>query len=176
MVITRKWAMPNSRTFTILPIKRLIEKYLPESGVVVDPFANDSTYGTITNDLNPESKALYHLDALEFLKSQKDNLADMVLYDPPYSMRQASECYKSFGKEKLSGTVTNMRYWSQCKDECARIVKVGGLCLSCGWNSMGMGKNRGFEIEEILLVPHGGNRNDTIIVLEKKTGGRAKWD
>lgn len=168
MLITREWSMPNSKTFSIPPIKRLIEKYIPKGGVVVDPFANDSKYGTITNDLNPESAALYHLDALEFLKLQKDSLADMVLYDPPYSMRQASECYKSFGKEKLSGTVTNMRYWSQCKDESARIIKPGGICLSCGWNSMGLGKNRGFEIEEILLVPHGGNRNDTIIVLERK--------
>lgn len=168
MVITREWAMPNSKTFSIPPIKRLIEKYIPKNGVVVGPFANDSKYGTITNDLNPESIALYHLDALEFLKAQAGNIADMVLYDPPYSMRQASECYKSFGKEKLSGTVTNMRYWSQCKDESARIIKPGGICLSCGWNSMGLGKNRGFTIIEILLVPHGGNRNDTIITVERK--------
>jgi hypothetical protein len=31
-----------------------------------------------------------------------------------------------------------------------------------------MGKNRGFEIQEILLVAHGGNHNDTICVVEKK--------
>ncbi len=35
-------------------------------------------------------------------------------------------------------------------------------------NSMGMGKNRGFEIQRILLVPHGGNHNDTIVTVEKK--------
>lgn len=99
---------------------------------------------------------------------QQDGSADMILYDPPYSMRQASECYKSFGKEKLSGTVTNMRYWSSCKKECARILKAGGVCVSCGWNSMGLGKNRGFTIVEVLLVPHGGNRNDTIVVVEVK--------
>lgn len=168
MVITREWAMPNSRTFSILPIKRLIEKYIPGSRVIVDPFANDSIYGTITNDLNPQSNTTYHLDALDFLKLQPDAAADMVLYDPPYSMRQASECYKNFGREKLSGTVTNMRYWSQCKDECARILRRGGVCISCGWNSMGLGKNRGFSIKEILLVPHGGNRNDTIVCVEVK--------
>ena len=31
-----------------------------------------------------------------------------------------------------------------------------------------MGKNRGFEIVEILLVAHGGHHNDTICTVEKK--------
>jgi len=30
-----------------------------------------------------------------------------------------------------------------------------------------MGKNRGFEIVEILLVAHGGHHNDTIVTVEK---------
>lgn len=168
MIITREWAMPNSETFSIKPIKALIEKYIKDKAVIIDPFANKSKYGTITNDLNPNTGAMFHIYALEFLKMQQDGSADMILYDPPYSMRQASECYKSFGKEKLSGTVTNMRYWSSCKKECARILKAGGVCVSCGWNSMGLGKNRGFTIAEVLLVPHGGNRNDTIVVVEVK--------
>ena len=32
----------------------------------------------------------------------------------------------------------------------------------------GIGKKYGFEIEEILLVPHGGWHNDTIVVVERK--------
>lgn len=168
MIITREWAMPNSETFSIKPIKALIERYISGKSVIIDPFANSNKYGTITNDLNPNTSAQFHIDALEFLKMQQDGSADMILYDPPYSMRQASECYKSFGKEKLSGTVTNMRYWSDCKKECARILKHGGVCISFGWNSMGLGKNRGFTMAEVLLVPHGGNRNDTIAVVEIK--------
>lgn len=171
MIINRQWAMPNSKTFSIKPIKDLIERYISGKVCIIDPFANDSVYGTITNDLNPQSNAMYHIDALDFLKLQPDAAADMVLFDPPYSLRQASECYKSYGKERLAGTVTNMRYWSQCKNECARVLKSGGVCIACGWNSMGLGKKRGFEIVEILLVPHGGNRNDTIITVEIKNGG-----
>jgi hypothetical protein len=37
---------------------------------------------------------------------------------------------------------------------------------------MGMGKNRFFEIIEILLVPHGGHKNDTIVTVERKFQGR----
>ena len=31
----------------------------------------------------------------------------------------------------------------------------------------GIGKNNGFKIVEILLVPHGGWHNDTIVTVEK---------
>jgi len=33
---------------------------------------------------------------------------------------------------------------------------------------MGIGKNRGFEMTRILLVPHGGSKNDTIVTVETK--------
>lgn len=63
--------------------------------VIVDPFARNSDIGTITNDLDPETKAMYHKDATDFLCHLDDNIADIVLYDPPYSARQVSESYKS---------------------------------------------------------------------------------
>lgn len=37
-----------------------------------------------------------------------------------------------------------------------------------GWNSGGIGKKYGFEIEKIILIAHGGWHNDTIITIEKK--------
>lgn len=172
MRITREWAMPNANTFTVKPICEFIEhdllKIRNRNGVIVDPFANSCKFGTITNDLNPEFDTTFHLDALEFLKYLESESADMLLYDPPYSFRQASECYKSFGKENLSGTVTNMQYWKECKDECARIVKQNGIAMTFGWSSNGLGINRGFDITDILLVAHGGTQNDTICVREIK--------
>ena len=50
----------------------------------------------------------------------------------------------------------------------ARIIKPGGYAICCGWTSQGLGKNRGFEMIEILLVPHGGSKNDTIVTVEVK--------
>lgn len=171
MKITREWAMPNGKTFTIPPIKRLVEEYVlsvPHNGVIVDPFANSCEYGTITNDLNPEYQTDFHMDALKFLKTRGEEEADLVLYDPPYSITQASTLYKSFGKEKLEVNVANMKYWAECKNEIARITKKGGYVLSFGWNTNGIGINRGFEIQEILIVAHGGSKNDTLCVAEKK--------
>jgi hypothetical protein len=47
-------------------------------------------------------------------------------------------------------------------------IKVGGYAISFGWNSNAFGATRGFEVVEILLVPHGGHHNDTIVTVEQK--------
>jgi len=169
VAMNRIWAMPNKLTFTIKPIKELLHRYL--NGVVIDPFANESKLGTITNDLNPAMNTDYHLDALAFLKLMESNSADVVLYDPPYSITQAAQCYNEFGKDKLEQSVANMGYWANCKNEVARILKPNGICIICGWSSNGIGLNRGFEMLEILLVPHGGSKNDTIVTVERKREG-----
>lgn len=170
--ITRVWAMPNSNTFSIKPIKNLIERHIGVFGqlkkVIVDPFAGNSQYGTITNDLNPVMPTNYHLDALNFLKKLGNASADIVLFDPPYSFAQAVECYKSFGKDKLIINTANMKYWAEVKNEIARILKPRGIVISCGWNTNGLGKKRGFDVLEILIVRHGGHKNDTLVTVEQK--------
>lgn len=168
MIINRVWAMPNARTFIIKPIQELVEREVAQAKVIIDPFANSCGYGTITNDLNPEFDTDYHMDALAFLKQQKSDSADLVLYDPPYSISQATEMYKSYGKEKLEINVSNMQYWADCKNEIARIVKTGGKVICCGWNTNGIGKCRGFKMTELLIVYHGGSKNDTLVTLEYK--------
>jgi hypothetical protein len=37
---------------------------------------------------------------------------------------------------------------------------------------MGLGKNRGFEMQRILLVAHGGSKNDTMVTVELKGSRR----
>lgn len=168
MEIRRVWAMPNSQTFSIKPIKQLIEKYQGlTSGDWCDPFARNCKLANITNDINPKTSATYHMDALEFLKAQPDSSMAGVLYDPPYSPRQIKECYDGIGKP-LTQAITSAKFWSDQKKQIARIVKTGGYVLSFSWNSGGIGKKYGFEIMEILLVAHGGWHNDTICVVEKR--------
>lgn len=163
--IVRQWAMPNKLTFLIKPIRELLEKELT-GGLWIDPFAGEFSPAGITNDLNPARPTNFHMDAIDFLKMFPDNSVDGVLYDPPYSSRQVKECYDGIdGGIKWDGKTT---FWSQTKDEAARIIKPGGKVICFGWNSMGLGKSRGFEMRNILLVPHGGSRNDTICTVEIK--------
>lgn len=166
--IDRVWAMPNKNTFKIKPIEQLIGETVDLSLLWIDPFANQNKIASITNDLNTDYDTDYHLDALEFLKMFDDNSVDGVLYDPPYSPRQVSECYNDVGYS-VTWDTTKASFWGNHKREISRIVKIGGRVITFGWNSGGIGNKYGFEIERILLVPHGGWHNDTICTVEIKT-------
>ncbi len=146
MKIERKWAMPNKRTFEIKPIKELIKKHKNKGDLVLDPFPFE-----------------YEIDATEFMKKLEDNAFDLGLLDPPYSPRQLKECYKGKGEYDTKAST-----WSNWKSLMAKKIKSGGKVISFGWSSGGLGMRRGFKIIEILLVPHGGQHNDTICVVEEK--------
>lgn len=150
--IDRVWAMPNHKTFEIQPVKELLEqeeKDLP--GIIVDPFPHP-----------------FKQDAIEYLKSIQTESIYKVRFDPPYSQRQLREMYDNLG---LSLEMNN-GYWAKCRAEIARILKVGGKCISFGWNSNGIGLQYGFEITRIRLIAHGSQHNDTICVVEVKRQAR----
>jgi hypothetical protein len=169
VIIKREWAMPNHDTFSIPCIADLILRHM-SGGLWVDPFCRHSPFkaSCITNDLDLDIEADFHMDALEFLSRFGDEEADGVLFDPPYSPRQISECYANIGR-KTHAEDTKSSFYGDRKRQAARIIKHGGTAISFGWNSGGLGKSLGFEIVEILMVAHGGAHNDTICTVEKKT-------
>lgn len=166
MIMNRKWAMPSMATFTIKPIAELLKRYEVGYGWV-DPYAGNNSPAGWTNDHNPETKAQYHMEALEFVESIGNEKITGALFDPPYSNRQVSEHYRVIGK-KATQLDTSTQFYTRVLNPLSELIKIGGLCISFGWNSNGMGKKRGFEIIEILLVAHGGHHNDTIVTVERK--------
>ncbi|SIS16615.1 adenine-specific DNA methylase [Natronorubrum thiooxidans] len=162
--------MPSSATFDIGPIGDLVtEEYHKSDGLWIDPYSGGATVADVTNDLNPEIESDYTMQALDFLKQYDDREIDGgVLFDPPYSPRQIKEVYDSIGLETSIET-TQATFWSDVKDEIERVCSSGATVISCGWNSGGVGKTRGFERRRILLVPHGGQHNDTIVTVEDRT-------
>ena len=165
MKITRAWAMPNFATFTIKPIAELLKRYDIGKNWI-DPFAGWNSPAEFTNDINPKAPTTHHAEAEKFVKSFGDGKYQ-ALFDPPYSNRQISEHYKESGLQP-NWRDTSAEFYSRVKDPLASKIKKGGYVISFGWNSAGMGKNRGFEIVEILLVAHGGAHNDTIVTVERK--------
>lgn len=168
MKFSRVFAMPNGDTFSIPPIGRFVRGYLAESLVSVDPFARNKDWATYTNDLNPSTTAQSHVDAEVFCRSLVGVVADLVLFDPPYSPRQISECYQSIGLRVGMKETQNAALYKRVRDSFDPLVPGGGVVLSFGWNSVGMGVKRGYVIEEIMLVSHGGGHNDTICLAERK--------
>lgn len=167
--------MPNSQTFKIRAIKKLILSRIKENDIILDPFANDADIKNyipksckyISNDLDPQYDTDYHLEAQDFLKLFEDNSADVILYDPPYSSRQVSECYKSLGKT-VSMSDTSSGYFTKFKKEISRVLKQGGIVISCGWNTNGIGKKYNMNLVEVLDIAHGGSHYDTLVTVERK--------
>lgn len=146
-----------------------IDRYMQsEGGVWVDPFSGKSEIAQIRNDLNPAYGHRHNQHAVEFVESLQSGSFDHVLFDPPYSPRQISECYKSVGLPVTGEDTQNSRLYRQVKDGLSARMEKGGVVISFGWNSQGFGKTRGFEIVEILLCAHGGAHNDTICTVERK--------
>jgi hypothetical protein len=171
MKITREWAMPSADTFSVPPIGDFVKRYLRESKVSIDPFARNKRWATHTNDLNPNTEAEYHMDAEAFLVmlSEKGVKADLIIFDPPYSPRQISECYQEAGIKCGMQETQNAALYSRVKNAIMGVAATDATVLSFGWNSAGMGKKHGFEQLEILLCCHGGAHNDTICLAERKS-------
>jgi hypothetical protein len=102
--------------------------------------------------------------ALDSMHNQPFESVEGVLFRPPTTWAQAETYIKSFG-QKWDGTT---RWWADLKDEIARITMKNGIVVSIGWDSNGMGKSRGFQMEHILILAHGGHWRDTIVTVERK--------
>lgn len=169
MTFSRYWQMPNSETFSIPIIGSFVKKYLSRSRVSVDPFARNKRWATYTNDLNPETEAEHHLECEDFLRHLAENgvKADLLIFDPPYSPRQISEVYSSIGIQATMQD-TQSSTWTNWRNALIPVCSPDATVLSFGWNTVGMGKDRGFEIVEIMLVCHGGAHSDTICMAERR--------
>lgn len=165
----REWAMPNKNTFQVAPIGAFVKRYLENSETSIDPFARNNTWATYTNDLNPETTAQHHMRASDYLAMLVGDgiQADLIIFDPPYSIRQAKEVYEKYGEFKFSDTQQVGR-WTEEKALCNQLIKPGGVFLHFGWSTNGMGKKYNFEPIELLVVAHGGAHHDTLCLAEKK--------
>jgi len=100
----------------------------------------------VRNDIDPKIDADLHIDAMEIHKHFEKNTFDTVILDPPWNIRKAREKYegKYMGRYKI------------VKQNILKIMKQDARVISCGFDSTGMSKSRGFIKTKILLVNHGG--------------------
>lgn len=171
-IMRRVWAMPCPDTLSIKPIRQWAQALLRGCEAIVDPFARNCRLAHWRNDLSLDTSAEYHMDAEEFLvwlNEEKGVAADAIIFDPPYSPRQITECYQGVGKPVTTEDTQSGALYRRVRDAAHDILRPGGIVLSFGWNSTGMGVGRGYEMFDMLIVCHGGAHNDTICIAERKT-------
>lgn len=165
MKLERYFATASAWTFTIPPIKSLLDRYT-KTGLWADPFSGYNSPAELTNDLDPKAPTKYHLEAAEFAKILEPQSLDGILFDPPYSYRQITEHYSAYGKTATAKD-TSYNFYHRVMKAISPKLKVGGIVISFGWNSNGFPQSWGFTTEEIQLVAHGAHHNDTIITVQR---------
>ena len=146
-------------TFQAPLIKEWVERM--STGKVLNLFAGMTRLNLpeVRVDLDPETNPDHCMDALEYVKNAAlwELCFDTVILDPPYAYRKSMEKYKGYIASPFK----------QLKDELCYITKIGGRVITFGYHSNSMGRLRGFELTNVLLICHGGAQHDTIGIVEE---------
>ena len=147
----------NRYTFKIKPIREFVEKNV--LGLTWNAFAGKTPLrcNEYRTDIDTTMVADEYIDAYDFaIRTQMK--FDTVLLDPPYSYRKSMEMYNG----------NKMSRFNALKDAIPAILTENGIVITFGYQSVSMGKTRGFDVEKILLLSHGGAIHDTICTIERK--------
>ena len=113
-----------------------------------------------------QSTSEFDEDFLQHLIDQRIE-ADLIILDPPYSPRQVKECYDAIGIKMAQEDAMGGMLKKRRRALIEKLIDKDGVVLSFGWNTNGMGGSE-WRIEEILLVAHGSDHNDTICMAERR--------
>ena len=127
----------------------------------IDPFARDCTWADVTNDLDTSKKAMFNLDALNFIKTFENNSIKLILFDPPFSTSQEKKY--AFNSNLYAADSNKI---SQLYKEAFRVLSPGGVMVKLGYNSTR--PHPGLKLKHLILVNFGGSRNDVIVSIWRK--------
>ncbi len=150
---------PKRYTFQQPKLKRWVELWC--EGRVLNLFAGEVELNANETrvDIDEDMNADYYMDAYEFINKWDGDPFKTVVLDPPYNVRKSREKYDG----DWIGSYTKI------KNELNNILKTNNIAISLGYSTVGMSDKRGYDKKAICLVCHGGDHNDTIGLVEKKT-------
>ena len=155
----------NCYTFKVPKIRQWVEAQCKDK-YVLNLFAGYNTLEgckrEVRNDIDPlNSKAEYHMDALEFVQWCKERFTkfDVIVLDPPYSYRKSMEYYNKHSAESK---------WKKILDIIPEILAPDGKVICFGYHASQMGKSRGFQVVDGVIWDHSGAIHSTITCVEKR--------
>lgn len=161
--MARVFDMPSRATCDVPSIRQWVLYHLQGRTCVIDPFARNCRLAHWTNDIDPETAADEHLDAVDWLRRlvQRGIRADAAIIDPPYSPTQMVRV--KYGGRRQTQT---SRLYAEVRTALTPVLTPDAIVLTFGWQSVGMGKT--WPITDLLLVCHGGGHYDTICVAQSR--------
>jgi len=155
--------MPNTSTFEMPKLREFVERYLPNFGIILVPFAGtyrfDAGLGRVYvyNDLNPDIKADHHVEAADLVDLYGEEYFDAIIADPPYTHTQAHREYNGIRVQKMTP-------WRIAAD---KLLKPGGIYIELGYNSTGLRKKIAEKIA-LGICCCGGGHNDILTLVQRK--------
>jgi hypothetical protein len=149
--------MPKQDVTRITAINRLITEEVGDEEWITDLFKTESGYA-------PDRLIQQRIDSYDRTHSMRPAL-DGILFNPPITFAQAAAYHRTMQR----GWDGRSSWWSGMKDKVASLIREGGKCVSISWDSTGLGISRGFIMERLLIVNHGGHWHDSIVTVERKT-------
>lgn len=135
-------------------------------GLVIDPFARNCKWADITNDINPETEATYHLDAKEFLdlvlEKHGCNSVKCLIFDPPFSSRQY-EKYEKGSPQELVNIYSSPGKIAEIFQVVRKLIKPNGIIIKLGYNTSRPILD--YELTYLSTTNFGGNRNDVLTTI-----------
>lgn len=151
---------PKSYTFEMPKLRKWQEQLA--KGKVLNLFAGKVKLNCneVRVDIDLNAPADYHMDAYDFVKQWRGKPFDTVILDPPYNLRKAMEKYDG----------RFIHRFTRLKNALPSIMRVGGIVITYGYDTTGMGVRRGFVKEGVGMINHSGAHKDTLIVIERYLG------
>ena len=148
----------NKNTFKNRPIREYVESNC--TGKVLNLFAGETILSVdeVRNDIDITKIAEYRKDAFDFVREWAGYPFDTIILDPPYSYRKSMEFYNGFKNSKFK----------LIKDHIPRILNEKGRVITFGYQSINMGKSRGFKLIKLCVFSHGGAIHDTLCSIEER--------
>ena len=158
----------ESRAFKL--VLSTVRRKLKQFNIIrsLDPFARNCEVFSITNDIDKNTSAKFHLDALVFMEkfaSLEPNKIDLIWFDPPFSSRQSNEIYDGH-----VNVYTDPSYMKNLYATIPRLLDKDGLFVRWGYNTNNPCPDI-LKLETVFIFPQGANKNDVLVSIFR----RAVW-
>jgi hypothetical protein len=151
---------PNRWTFKNDKIRSWVESHI--HGRVLNACAGktklNDTNEIVRNDYNTERDADYHYDVTEIADHLPANSFDCVIFDPPFSEKQADSSYDGVQVAEIG----------QAMREFDQLLKVNGTVIQMGFTTTCMPGELDYNRQEVAIFNTLGRMNDWLGTVDKR--------
>ncbi len=154
---------PNRWTFQNDKIRGWVESHLHGRVLNACSGKTELTHDgeIIRNDYNPERDADYHYDVIEIADHFDPNTFDCVVFDPPFSSKQADSSYDGVQVAEIGQA---MRQFDQ-------LLSEGGSVVQMGFTTTCMPGEMDYVRQEVAIFNTLGRMNDWLGTVDKRMSG-----